>query len=104
MEGRTIHKDFFYNLVMVGLITAIYIPVCWMLARGSKTPSLILVLIPVLAVFTHALVNPAYRLIDRLLLRRETIQMRTDLQRLARLAFEGDSFQYQPPACPRNDL
>jgi hypothetical protein len=92
MEGRTIHKDFFYNLVMVALITAIYIPICGLLAKGSKTPSLILILIPVLAVLTHALVNPAYRLVDRLVLRRETFQMRTDLQRLARLAFEADAF------------
>jgi hypothetical protein len=92
MEGRTIHKDFFYNLVMVVLIVVIYIPVCWFLAKGSRTPFLIIILIPVLAVFTHALVNPAYRLIDRLLLHRETIQLRSNLHHLARLAFEADSF------------
>jgi hypothetical protein len=92
MEGRTIHRDFFYNLIMVGLISAIYIPVCWTLMRIYRTPAMIFILIPVLAVFTHSLINPAYRLIDRLLLRRETSKMRAGLFRLARLAFEGDAF------------
>ena len=45
MEGRTIHKDFFYNLVMVVLIVVIYIPVCWFLAKGSRTPFQIIILI-----------------------------------------------------------
>jgi hypothetical protein len=92
MKGRTIHHDFYYNLIIVALVSAIYMPVCWTLMRIYKTPPMIFILIPVLAVFTHSLINPAYRLIDRLLLRRETSRMRADLQHLARLAFESDAF------------
>lgn len=91
MKGRTIHRDFFYNLVLLVLICAIYIPVCWILVRAYHAPPVVFILVPVLAVFTHSLVNPAYRLLDRLLLNRETRTMRTDLQRLSRLAFEGDA-------------
>jgi hypothetical protein len=90
MQGRTIHHDFFYNLVMISLIGAVYIPVCWTLMQVYQASPVIFILVPTLAVFTHSLVNPAYRIIDRLYLRRETRQMRADLQRLARLAFEGD--------------
>lgn len=92
MEDRTIYKDFFYNLVLVALITAIYIPVSLLLSKNSAAPTQILVIVPILAIFTHALVNPAYRLIDRVLLRRETTRLRVGLQRLSRLALEADSF------------
>ena len=90
MQGRIIHYDFFYNLIMIGLVGAVYIPVCWTLMQVYQTSPVIFILIPTLAVFTHSLVNPAYQMIDRLFLRRETRQMRADLQRLSRLAFEGD--------------
>jgi hypothetical protein len=92
MEGRTIRRDFFFNLGMVGVVMAIYIPGSWELSKQVKTPLLIIFLIPVLAVFTHTLVSLGYRLVYRLSLYRETRQMRSDLQRLTRLAFEKDAF------------
>lgn len=90
MQGRTIHRDFFYNLVVIALVGAVYIPVCWTLMKVYQASPVIFILIPTLAVFTHSLITPAYRMIDRLYLRRETRQMRTNLQRLSRLAFDGD--------------
>jgi hypothetical protein len=48
----------------------------------------ILVLIPVLAVFTHSLIMPVTRLMDRLFYQRETRQLRANLQRLVRQAGE----------------
>lgn len=91
MEGRTIRRDFLFNLGMICLITAIYFLICWNLAKNLKPSPLAILLIPILAVFTHTLVTPVYRLINRLSLRRETRQMHSDLQRLSRLAFEGDT-------------
>jgi len=90
MQGRIIHHDFFYNLAVIALVGAVYIPVCWTLMKVYQASPVIFILIPTLAVITHSLINPAYRMIDRLYLRRETRQMRADLQRLSRLAFDGD--------------
>lgn len=91
MKGRTIHRDFFYNLILLGLVCLLYIPVCWTLVKVYLAPPIVVLLIPVLAVFTHSMVNLAYRLVDRMLLNRETRRMRADLQRLSRLAFDGDA-------------
>jgi hypothetical protein len=92
MQGRTIHRDFFYTLFQVGIVSLVYIPVCWFLLEVYKAPPITVILVPVLAVFTHSLVNPAYRLFDRLVLSRESRQLRSELRQLSHLAFESDSF------------
>jgi len=94
MQGRTIHRDFFYNLALVGLVSLVYIPICWMLLQVYQAPPITVILVPVLAVFTHSLVNPAYRLIDRVLLTREARRMRTELRQLSRLTLEGDALAH----------
>jgi hypothetical protein len=92
MQGRTIHRDFFYTLSLVGIVSLVYIPICWFLLEVFNAPPITVILIPVLAVFTHSPVNPAYRLIDRVILSQETRQMRSELRQLSRMAFESNSF------------
>ena len=53
---------------------------------------MLIILIPILAIFSHSLMSIAYRLIDRLFYRQHTWQLRSNLQRLSRLAGEGDDF------------
>ena len=89
MEGRTIQQDFYYSLAGLALVVVVYGLASWVLVLAYQAPAAILVLIPVLAVVTHALIMPVYRLMDRIFYRGETRQLRANLQRLARQAGEG---------------
>jgi hypothetical protein len=60
------------------------------LVLAYEAPSVLIILIPILAIFSHSLMSMAYRLIDRLFYQQQTRRLRSNLQRLSRLAGEGE--------------
>jgi hypothetical protein len=88
MEGHTIQRDFYYNLLLLGLVVLVYLSVSAILVVAYQAPQAIVIIIPVLAVLTHSLVSTAARLLDRMFFRQEARQLRSNLQRLIRLAVE----------------
>lgn len=84
MEERTIQKDFIYNLVLLGFVLLIYIPISWLLLLIYHAPMVILAVFPVLAVLTHSSMTVLYRLMDRLFYKKETRQLRLQLRQITR--------------------
>lgn len=91
--GRTIQRDFVYSLVSLGLVTLIYFAASLLLVRVYGAPSVTIVFVPVLAVFTHFLTSTAYEVLDWLFYRSETRQLRSHLRFLVRLAGEGEALE-----------
>jgi hypothetical protein len=89
VEGRTIQRDFLYNLALLIGVLAVYLGAGFILVRVYLAPPVILVFVPVLAVITHTLLTSTHRVVDWLFFHRETRQLRANLQRLVRLAGEG---------------
>lgn len=89
VQGRAIQRDFIYNLALLASVLTIYLLASFILVRMYLAPAIILFFVPVLAVLTHSLSVSSHRLMDWLFYRRETRQLRTNLQRLVRLAGEG---------------
>ena len=85
MEGRTIQKDFIYNLVLLGCVLLVYIPISWLLLVIYHVPAVILAVFPVLAVIMHSSMTILYRLMDRLFYKKETRQLRLQLRQLSRI-------------------
>ena len=92
-SGRTIQRDFVYNLVLLALVTLVYLVASLLLVKVFDAPSVTLVFAPVLAVFTHTLMSTAYGLLDWLFYRRETRELRSNLRYLIRLAGEGEALE-----------
>ncbi len=92
VEGRTMARDFIYNLVLIVIVTSFYLLAVRMLVLAYDAPRVIIILVPILAIFTHSLMGIAYRLIDRLFYQQQTRQLRSNLRRLSRLAAEGEEF------------
>jgi len=92
VEGRTMARDFIYNLVLILIVTSFYLLAVRVLVLAYDAPRVIIVLIPILAIFTHSLMGSAYRLMDRLFYQQHTRQLRSNLQRLSRIAGEGEEF------------
>jgi hypothetical protein len=93
VEGRTMARDFIYNLAIILIITTFYLLAVRVLVLAYDAPRVIIILIPILAIFTHSLMGAGYRLIDRLFFQQQTRRLRSNLQRLSRLAGEGEDFQ-----------
>jgi hypothetical protein len=93
MQGRTVRRDFIYNLALLGLVLAVYLLLSWILIHTYQAPAIVLVFVPMLAVVTHMLMNPAYRLMDTIFYQPHTRRVRDDLRRLLRLASEGNAFE-----------
>jgi len=89
--GRTIQRDFVYNLVLLALVALTYLAVGLSLVRIYAAPLIITVLVPLLAVVTHTFMYTAYRLMDWLFYRKATRQLRSNLRQLIRLAGEGEA-------------
>jgi len=89
MEGHTIQRDFYYNLLLLALVVLVYLSASVILILAYQAPKAIVVFIPVLAVITHSLMSTAARLLDRMFFRKEARQLRSNLQRLVWLAGEG---------------
>lgn len=91
--GRTIQRDFMYNLVLLALVTLVYLAASLFLVKVYGAPGVTVVFAPVLAVFTHSLMSTAYGLLDWLFYRKETRQLRSNLRYLIRLAGEGEALE-----------
>ncbi len=89
MEGHTIQRDFFYNLLLLALVVLVYLSVSAILVVGYQAPVAIIVILPVLAVASHSLMSTAGRLLDWMFFRQEARRLRSNLQRLVHLAGEG---------------
>jgi hypothetical protein len=90
VEGRTMARDFVYNLAMIVIVTCFYLLAVRTLVLAYEAPSVLIILIPILAIFTHSLMSMAYHLFDRVFYRRQTRRLRSNLRRLSRLAGEGE--------------
>ena len=84
MEGRTIQKDFLYNLFLLGLVLLIYIPISWIIIDVYHLPMVVLAVFPTLAVVTHSSIAAVYWLMDRFFYQQETRQLRLQLRQLWR--------------------
>ena len=73
VEGRTIQRDFLYNLTLLVLVLVVYLLASLLLVRVYLAPAIILVFVPLLAVFTHSLLLTAHRMVDWFFYRRETL-------------------------------
>ncbi len=93
MQGRTIVRDFIYNFAFIGLVTILYLLASRLLVAAYSAPRVIVVLIPILAVFTHASMSIVHRLIDILFFRRDTRRLRSNLRKLTRMAGEGEALK-----------
>ena len=93
MQGRTIRRDFYYNLALLALIIAIYMLVSLAFMQFYRMPGMMMVVIPMLAVITHFSLNPLYRLLDWLFFRSSTRQLRSNLRSLLRMAIEGKTLE-----------
>jgi len=92
VEGRTMARDFIYNLVLILVITSFYLLAVRVFVLAYNAPSVIIILVPILAIFTHSLMGIGYRLMDRLFYQQQTRRLRSNLQRLSRLAGEDEKF------------
>jgi hypothetical protein len=93
VEGRTIRRDFAYNMVLITSITLIYLLVARALVLSYKAPTVIALFIPIIAIFSHSAMTIAPRLLDRLFYQGETRRLRSNLRQLSRLAGEGESLK-----------
>lgn len=92
-EGRTIRRDFLYNLILLVLVVAVYLLASWILIQAYNAPAIMLVFIPVLAVLTHSLMNTAFRLTEPLLYGQSTHQMRAVMRHLVHMAGEDEALE-----------
>lgn len=93
MQGRTIRRDFLYNLVLLALVLMIYMLASWILIQSYHAPTITLVLIPLLAVLTHSLMSTAYRLMEPLFYGQSTHKMRAVLRQLVHMAGEEEALE-----------
>jgi hypothetical protein len=84
MEGRTSQRDFTYQLVLLGLVLLVYIPLSWMVYRMYNAPMVVIIFFPILAVITHFLSTIVFQLLDRFFYQKETRQLRQELHQLSR--------------------
>jgi uncharacterized membrane protein len=80
VEGRTIRRDFAYNMVLITSITLIYLLVARALVLSYKAPTVIALFIPIIAIFSHSAMTIAPRLLDRLFYQGETRRLRSNLR------------------------
>ena len=93
VERRTIDRDFFYNLIGIIIMVAIYTSASWALVFLYQAPKVIVILIPLLGVITHTGLNAGSHFLDQFFYRGETHHLRTNLHNLRRLAGESESMQ-----------
>jgi hypothetical protein len=90
MEGRTITRDILYNFILTTFIIGAYLVAARILVSAYGVPKVIMIIIPVFAIYTHSLINIGHRLMDRVFYQKETRHLRSNLQRLSRLAGESE--------------
>jgi hypothetical protein len=94
VEGRTMQRDFNYQAVASGLVILLYLGATSILTLTYKIPSVISILIIVLAITTHSLVSVGRRALDSIFYRERTRELRASLQTLARQAGEREDLAH----------
>jgi uncharacterized membrane protein YidH (DUF202 family) len=90
VEGRTIRRDFVYNAIAIGLITALYLLVTWVSVRIFHVPAAAFIFLVLLAIITHSLIDIARQTLDYLFYREDKRLIRLNLRRLTSLVGEQD--------------
>jgi hypothetical protein len=72
-------------------VTILYLLVTWFSVTAYRVPGAAFIFVFMLVIITHSLVDVARRGLDRVFYRRDTRELRADLQRLTRMAGEQDS-------------
>jgi hypothetical protein len=93
VEGRTIRRDFIYNLTLIAGITFFYLLTTRLLVLSYNVPRVITLFIPIIAIFTHSAMTLAPRLLDQFFYPHETRRLRSNLRNLSRLAGEGETLK-----------
>jgi len=93
VEGRTITRDILYDFILTTFITGLYLIVGRILMIAYGAPRVVTIIIPVCAIFTHSLLNIGHRLMDRVFYQKETRHLRSNLQKLSRLAGERETLK-----------
>lgn len=93
VEGRTIRRDFFYNLTLITGVTIFYVLATRLLVVSYNVPRVIMLFIPILAIFTHSAMTLAPRILDQVFYHDETRRLRSNLRSLSRLAGEGEALK-----------
>lgn len=88
MEGRTLRRDFLYNLVAVFLITLVYLGVTGLSVRVYNVPASAFVFVVILVIITHSVIDIARLNLDKFFYQREKRQLRENLRNLASLVGE----------------
>ncbi|MDH5508299.1 MAG: hypothetical protein OEZ02_13835, partial [Anaerolineae bacterium] len=86
MVGRTIRRDFIYNAIAIGIVASLYSAVAWISVQVYAVAGSVFVFMVLLSIVTHSLVDIARTSLDRVFYRRETRQLRVDLQKFTRMA------------------
>ncbi|TEU19503.1 MAG: hypothetical protein E3J21_03570 [Anaerolineales bacterium] len=90
VDERTIRHDFYCTVIATGLVTGLYLLATWVSVQFFNVPAVAYVFVVLLVIITHSLVDVARRKLDSLAYRRDTRQMRANLDKLAGLAGEQD--------------
>jgi len=90
MEGRTITRDILYNFILTTFIIGAYLVAARILVSAYGVPKVVMIIIPVFAIYTHSLINIGHRLMDRVFYQKETRRLRSNLLQLSRLAGESE--------------
>jgi hypothetical protein len=88
MEGRTIRRDFVYNVVSMTFITLLYLIAIWLSVRLYSVPASAYLLVLVLAIVSHSMIDIARRTLDPFFYQQGMRQLRVNLRRLASLVGE----------------
>ena len=89
-EGRTIRRDFVYNAIAMGLITAFYLLVTWISAQIFNVPGLVYIFIVLLAIITHSLIDISRHTLDYFFYGKDRRSIRFNLRRITRSVGEQD--------------
>jgi hypothetical protein len=89
-EGRTIRRDFIYNAIAMGVITAFYLLVTWVSAQIFNVPGEVYIFIVLLAILTHSLIDISRQALDYVFYGKDRRTIRLNLQRLTKSVGEHD--------------
>ena len=88
VSGRTIRYDFFYNVILVGGVTLIYVFASWIAIQAYNLPPIALVLLVLLAIGSHTLLDVGRYGLDLLFYQRDIRRLRMSLRHLATIVGE----------------
>ncbi len=89
-EGRIIRRDFIYNAIAMGVITAFYLLVTWVSAQIFNVPGEVYIFIVLLAIITHSLIDISRQALDYFFYGQDRRTIRLNLHQLTKSVGEHD--------------